>query len=42
MREVFLDLSQETKRVKQDDGTVAKHVISRKIAARERNMRKTL
>jgi hypothetical protein len=42
MREVLLDLSQDTERVKQNAGTVAKQDISRKIDGRERNLRKTL
>jgi hypothetical protein len=42
MREVFLDLSQDIERVKQNAGTVEKQDISRKIARRERNLRKTL
>jgi hypothetical protein len=42
MREVFLDLSQDTERVKKNVGTVAKQHISGKIVGRERNMRKNL
>jgi hypothetical protein len=42
MREFFLDLSQDIERVKQNAGTVEKHDISRKIAGRERNLRKIL
>jgi hypothetical protein len=42
MREVFLDLSQDIERVKRNDGTVARHDISRNIAARETNLKKTL
>jgi hypothetical protein len=42
MKEVFLDLSQETKMVKKSDGIVAKQDISRKIVGRERNLRKNL
>lgn len=42
MREFFLDLSQDTKRVKKNLGTMEKHDISIKIAGRERNLRKTI
>jgi hypothetical protein len=41
MREVLFDLSQDTKRVKKNDGIVSKHGISRKIAGREMNLKKT-
>jgi hypothetical protein len=42
MREVLPDPSQDTKRVNQNAGIVAKQDISRKIDGRERNPRKTL
>jgi hypothetical protein len=42
MREVLSDLSQDTERVKQNACTMKKHDISRNIAGRERNPRKTL
>jgi hypothetical protein len=42
MSEVLSDLSQDTERVKQNAGTVEKQDISRNIAGRERNLRKTL
>ena len=42
MREYFLDLSQDTERVKKNVGTMEKQDISRKIAGRERNQRKNL
>jgi hypothetical protein len=42
MREFFLNLIQDTERVKKNVGTVEKHDISRKIVGRERNLRKNL
>jgi hypothetical protein len=42
MREFFLNLSQDAVRVKKNFGTMEKLDISRKIAGKERNLRKTL